>query len=206
MPSQTFIVRAHARTIYTKPLTFVCGKCQQMTTRECYPGSPPKYCLKCSPKKKKASATRKPERGMFYATHYLIAANGTKTEICLEKTPQPGWYWVRTALDWFVGESIIQYHHEKGLHSQGKPLTGYSLQPLSVAVVTEVPPTTTSQATSIRPYTVKEVCLRFRCSDKLLKKMRTTPNFAEWSKSRDPEGVAWEWKESKYFPLAEIVN
>ncbi len=201
MPSQTFIVRAHSRTIYTKPLTFVCAKCEQMTTRECYPGNPPKYCLKCSPKRKKGSATQKPERGMFHATHYLIAGSGTKTEICLEKAPQPGWYWVRTALDWFAGESIIQYHKEKGLHSQDKPLSGYSIELLSVEAVPETTPSQASETLSVRPYTVKEVCRRFRCSDKVLKRMRTTPDMTQWSQSRDPEGIAWEWKEGKYFPV-----
>ncbi|NER23287.1 MAG: hypothetical protein F6J86_33645 [Symploca sp. SIO1B1] len=201
MPSQTFIVRAHSRTIYTKPLTFVCGKCQQMTTRECYPGNPPKYCLKCSPKRKKASETQKQERGMFNATHHLVASSGKKTEVCLEQTPQPGWYWVRTALDWFAGESIIQFHQEKGLHSQGTPLSGYSLEVLAVQNVTEAPPSKALPALAVRPYKVKEVCQRFRCSDKVLKRLRTTPEFADWTKSRDPEGIAWEWKEGKYFPL-----
>jgi hypothetical protein len=37
-----------------------------MTTRDCYPGSPPKYCLPCASKKKKKNDTnRKPEKGMF---------------------------------------------------------------------------------------------------------------------------------------------
>ena len=30
-----------------------------------------------------------------------------------------GWSWVRTALDWFSGSSIIQYHYSKGLQSRG---------------------------------------------------------------------------------------
>lgn len=130
MPSQTFIVRAHARTIHTRAVTFVCAKCQQMTTRECYPGTPPKYCLKCAPKKKKTDSQRKPERGMFHATHYLVDSNEKKTEVCLEKSPEAGWFFVRTALDWFSGESIIKYHNKKGLQSQGVPLESYSLEPI----------------------------------------------------------------------------
>ena len=201
MPSQTFIVRAHSRTVHTKPLTFVCAKCQQMTTRECYPGNPPKYCLKCSPKKKKASASHKPEKGMFHPTHLLIASSGKNTEVCLEKSSKPEWFFVRTALDWFAGESIIQYHKEKGLHSHGEPLVGYSLQSLSVEAVTKDAPTTAAapEVDRERSYSGKDISKRFRCSEKSLRKMRTSPDFAEWSKSRDPEGLAWEWREGKYF-------
>ncbi|MGB7440109.1 MAG: hypothetical protein WA919_03505 [Coleofasciculaceae cyanobacterium] len=209
MPTQTFVVRAHTRTIHTKPVTFVCGKCHQMTTRECYPGNPPKYCLGCSPRKKRSSATTKPERGMFHATHYLVASSGKRTEVCLEKSPQSGWYWVRTALDWFAGESIIQYHFEKGLHSHGKPLVGYSLEPLSVETTTEEKgdaPPTESLSPSVREYSVREVRKRFKCGDRLLKKMRTSPDFAEWSQSRDPEGRTWEWKNGKFYPVAEVVS
>lgn len=131
MPSQTFIVRAHARTIYTRPVTFVCAKCGQMTTRDCYPGSPPKYCLPCAPKKKKNDTNRKPEKGMFKPTHNLVASvSGEKTPVYLEATPEPGWFFVRTALDWFSGESIIQYHKKRGLQSRGVELVGYSLEAL----------------------------------------------------------------------------
>jgi hypothetical protein len=130
MPSKTFVVRAHARTIHTRPVSFVCAKCQQLTTRECYPGTPPKYCLTCAPKKKKADPTQPPERGMFQATHYLISGNGKKTEVALEKSKEKGWYFVRTAQDWFSGESIIQFHPKLGIQSKGTALVGYSLEPV----------------------------------------------------------------------------
>jgi len=132
MPSQTFIVRAHARTIYTRPVTFVCAKCGQMTTRDCYPGKLPKYCLSCAPKKnRKTDFNLKQERGMFQPTHYLLAtSNGKLTEVALEPSPENGWFWVRTALDWFSGESIILYHKQQGLKSQGVSLDGYSLEPI----------------------------------------------------------------------------
>ncbi len=131
MPSKTFIVRAHARTIHTHAVTFVCAKCGDMTTRECYPGTPPKYCLPCAPKKKK-KREQHPERGSFHPTHNLIALNTEKTTpVCLEPSREKGWFWVRTALDWFSGESIIQYHANKGLKSRGVALDNYQLVPIS---------------------------------------------------------------------------
>ncbi|HAA26698.1 MAG TPA: hypothetical protein DCE56_02225 [Cyanobacteria bacterium UBA8553] len=101
-----------------------------MTTRDCWPGTTPKYCLGCAPKKKKAETQDKPERGMFHATHYLVDSSWKKTEVCLEKSPESGWFFVRTALDWFSGESIIRFHFRKGFESQGKKLEGYELEPL----------------------------------------------------------------------------
>ncbi|EDX75748.1 hypothetical protein MC7420_6403 [Coleofasciculus chthonoplastes PCC 7420] len=38
---------------------------------------------------------------------------------------------MRTALDWFSGESIIQYHRQKGLYSRDKPLEDYSLEEIA---------------------------------------------------------------------------
>ncbi len=70
----------------------------------------PTYCLSCRPRRKR-SAQELPTKGMFHPTHYLIAANGRKTEVCLEKSSNPGWSWVRTALDWFSGSSIILTFH-----------------------------------------------------------------------------------------------
>ncbi|MGQ4647370.1 hypothetical protein [Lyngbya aestuarii] len=230
MPSQTFIVRAHARTIHTKPVTFICAKCNQMTTRECYPGRAPKYCLSCSPRKKKSSETSKPEKGMFKATHYLVeGGSGEKTPICLEKSPEPGWHWVRTALDWFSGESIIQYHQQKGLQSRGIELSGYSLETFSDAGVetSEVTPVNKKKSqkvpqksvaaveasevaipvlevTSTRSYTVKEVCHRFKCGDRILKRMRSSPDFGQWSQARDPEGLVWEYRQGKFFPSVAV--
>ena len=131
MPSKTFIVRAHARTIHTRPVTFVCAKCSHMTTRECYPGTPPKYCLSCAPKKRKKHE-RHTERGSFHPTHNLVVlSTGKTTPVCLEPSPEKGWSWVRTALDWFSGESIIQYHPSKGLQSRGVVLENYELVPIA---------------------------------------------------------------------------
>jgi hypothetical protein len=48
--------------------------------------------------------------------------------IWIMKTKIKRWFWVRTALDWFSGESIIQYHKKQGLQSQGVSLVGYSLE------------------------------------------------------------------------------
>ena len=226
MPSKTFIVRAHARTIYTKPITFVCAKCHQATTRECYPGYPPKYCLNCAPKKK-SSDTSKPEKGMFHPTHCLIASSGKTTEVCLEKSSEPGWYWVRTALDWFSGESIIQYHPKLGLQSRGVTLVGYSLETLAGRPVagelsdtltgepkdaltfghsdTETVKTTGSE-TSIQPHGLKQLCKRFRCGEALLKKMRSSPDFGQWSQSRDPQALSWEYRDGKFFPVVQAVS
>lgn len=134
MPSQTIIVRAHTRTIHTRPVTFVCQKCGEMTTRDCYPGTPPKYCIECRPpKKRKADDTRPEETPMFRPTHHLVAlTTDQKTPVALVRSKQKekGWYEVKTALDWFSGESIIMYHEQRGLYSRGVLLTNYNLKPL----------------------------------------------------------------------------
>jgi hypothetical protein len=123
---KTFVVRAHARTVYSRPVTFNCAKCGKLATRDVFPGQPPKYCLGCAPKKKKQQQeTEPPEKGEFTATHWLIDTKGRKTPIALEPTGEGEWYWVRTAMDWFSGESIIQYHPKKGLVSRGEHLEGY---------------------------------------------------------------------------------
>lgn len=134
MPSQTIIVRAHTRTIHTRPVTFVCSKCGEMTTRECYPGKSPKYCITCRPpKKRNPSDTRPEETPMFRPTHILVAlTSGQTTPVALVRSQQKekGWYEVKTALDWFNGESIIMYHEQRGLHSRGVLLINYKLEPL----------------------------------------------------------------------------
>ena len=141
---------------------------------------------------------------MFKPTHHLVApSSGEKTPVCLEKSSEPGWFWVRTALDWFSGESIIQYHQQKGLHSRGAELNGYSLETLEADTVTSDAPTAAIKATEERPYTVKEICKRLKCGDKLLRRMRSSPEFAIWSQSRDPEGLTWEWRKGKFFPSAQ---
>lgn len=131
MPSQTFVVRAHTRTVYTKPVTFTCAKCKQVTTRDCYPGNPPKYCLKCRPRKKRSPHdTRPPERGDFEPTHNLVDPSGKVTPVALEPTSEKGWFFVRTALDWFAGESLLRYHKQKGLQNRGEPMPGFVLESL----------------------------------------------------------------------------
>ena len=208
MPSQTFLVRAHARTIYTHPVTFVCAECNTTTTREIYPGKIPKYCLSCRPRRKRAQNNR-PSKGMFHPTHYLIAANGRKTEVCLEKTSNPGWFWVRTALDWFSGSSIIQYHREKGIISHETPLEGYVLTPLPEDLQTQPAAlkTKTKKKASVqgvklenRAYSGREMMKRFKCGDRLLRIQRGQPDFSEWSQQRDPEGIAWQYQGGQFIP------
>jgi hypothetical protein len=129
MPSKTFVVRAHTRTVHTKPITFTCSKCNQVTARDVYPGNPPKYCLKCSPRKKRSEGdTRPPELGGFEPTHNLVDSMGKVTLVALEATAEKGWFFVRTALDWFAGESIIKYRRKKGLTNRGEPMSGFMLE------------------------------------------------------------------------------
>jgi len=102
-----------------------------VTTRDVYPGNPPKYCLKCSPPKKRSeSDTRPPERANFEPTHNLVDSTGKVTLVALEAAPEKGWFFVRTALDWFAGESIIKYHTKKGLTNRGEPMGGFVLESL----------------------------------------------------------------------------
>jgi|GEM_PF-2841218 len=224
MPSQSYIVRSHIRTIYTRPITFICAKCEQLVTRECYPGKRPIYCLKCSPPKKSNSDKTIRERGAFNPTHYLVNPKGEKkTEVCLEKCPQPGWFWVRSPLDWFSGESIIRYHKEKGLYSHQEQLSGFSLEALSPeetnspklpkskeesdeadVVMTAKEAIAATLYVASRPYSGREICQRFHCGDRLLTNMRSSPDFTEWSKTRDPQGIPWEYIDGQYFPLSPI--
>ena len=220
MPSQTFIVRAHARTIYTRPVTFICAQCHTPTTRECYPGKTPLYCLQCRPRKKKSANTLS-EKGMFIPTHYLIAPNGRKTEVCLERTSNPGWYWVRTALDWFSGSSIIQYHQDKGMISHDTPLTGYSLADLpeelkskSQASASKAKLKTEGNKQKIgiaqelikienQSYSGRQLMKRLKCGDRLLRIKRSQPDFPEWSQQRDPEGIAWKYEQNQFLPVED---
>ena len=211
MPSQTFLVRAHARTIHTHPVTFVCAECHTTTTREIYPGKMPTYCLSCRPRRKQFAQER-PTKGMFHPTHYLIAANGRKTEVCLEKSSNPGWSWVRTALDWFSGSSIIQYHPEKGLISHETPLEGYTLTPLPEELQVQTPASkakskvkkqadTPTEPLEDRPYSGRQMMKRLKCGDRLLRIKRSQPDFKEWSQERDPDGVAWKYTKGQFVPL-----
>ena len=74
--------------------------------------------------------------------------------------------------------------------------------------IEDTTPTTNglSQGFLVKPYSVKQICDRFRCGDRLLKRMRTEPNFSQWSRSRDPEGITWEYRQGKYFPLVDPLN
>ena len=211
MPSQTFLVRAHARTIHTHPVTFVCAECHTTTTREIYPGKMPTYCLSCRPRRKQ-SAQERSTKGMFHPTHYLIAANGRKTEVCLEKSSNPGWFWVRTALDWFSGSSIIQYHPEKGIISHETPLEGYTLTPLPEELQVQTPASkakskvkkkadTQTEPVEDRPYSGRQMMKRLKCGDRLLRIKRSQPDFKEWSQQRDPDGVAWKYQDGQFVSL-----
>jgi hypothetical protein len=147
---------------------------------------------------------------MFQATHYLITPNGKTTEVCLEKSPDIGWSWVRTALDWFSGESIIQYHQRQGLQSQGVPLVGFSLEPISEdnlkkeKIKNEKNPVKLPNmpvAIAGKPYSLRDICKRLKCGDRLVFKMRSSPEFTQWTQSRDPDGLIWEYREGKYWCL-----
>ncbi len=201
MPSQTFIVRAHARTIHTRPITFVCAKCDQMTTRECYPGKAPKYCLECAPARKKDNNKPVVLRGSFHPTHYLVSAKGKKTEICLEKANESGWYWVRTALDWFSGDSIIRYHQHHGIYSYNQPLEGYSLESIPEELIEKDRnnPENTLETITEQGYSMAALCRRFNCGYRLMSNMRSRPDFPQWSQSRDPDGYAWEYRDERFF-------
>ncbi|HBL61838.1 MAG TPA: hypothetical protein DDZ80_26520 [Cyanobacteria bacterium UBA8803] len=143
---------------------------------------------------------------MFHATHYLIANSGQKTEVCLEKSPEPGWYWVRSALDWFSGESIIQYHDQQGLQSRGVPLVGYSLETLPTGAIAPPPPPPAAVVIPTQSYSLRQMCKRFKCSDRLLRKMRESKEFTQWSKSRDPQGLTWEYRQEKYFLVDSVTD
>ena len=68
---------------------------------------------------------------MFCPTHNLVAlTTGQVTPVALVRSQQKekGWYEVKTALDWFSGESIILYHQEQGLSSRGVLLVNYRLE------------------------------------------------------------------------------
>ena len=41
---------------------------------------------------------------------------------------------------------------------------------------------------------------RFHCGDRLLRIRRAQPDFSEWSKQRDPEGIAWKYIEGEFVP------
>jgi hypothetical protein len=63
-------------------------------------------------------------------THNLVDSTGKVTPVALEAAPLKEWFFVRTALDWFAGKSIIKYHRKKGLTNRGEPMSGFVLESL----------------------------------------------------------------------------
>ncbi len=42
---------------------------------------------------------------------------------------------------------------------------------------------------------------RLKCGDRLLRIKRSQPDFTEWSQQRDPNNIAWQYKDGEFFPL-----
>ena len=121
---------------------------------------------------------------------------------------------MRTALDWFSGSSIIQYHPEKGLISHETPLEGYTLTPLPEDL--QVKPSASKAKSKVkkkadtptapvedRPYSGRQMMKRLKCGDRLLRIKRSQPDFTEWSQERDPDGVAWKYTKGQFVPLKD---
>ena len=163
---------------------------------------------------------------MFKPTHYLIASNERKTEVCLEKITKLGWYEVRTALDWFSSSSIIQYHKDKGLVSYALPLEGYDLVPW-VTDLTSQPEKSQSKAkktktgrekqtkTSVvkdfisvenRAYSGRQLMKQFKCGDRLFRIKRSQSDLTAWSKQRAPGGIAWKYQDDTLFLSTKIIK
>ena len=130
----------------------------------------------------------------------------------MEKSSNPGWSWVRTALDWFSGSSIIQYHPEKGIISHETPLEGYTLTPLPEELQPQVAPSKAKSKVKKkaeegaaplenRPYSGRQMMKRLKCGDRLLRIKRSQPDFKEWSQQRDPDGVAWQYQDGQFVPF-----
>ena len=99
------------------------------------------------------------------------------------------------------------------------PLQGYSLIPLS-AKLPSLPQTNKSnskskgkkvkQATTVvaqdftpvenRAYSGRKLMKRFQCGECLLRIKRSQPDFADWSKQRDPEGIIWRYQDDCFLP------
>ncbi len=110
------------------------------------------------------------------------------------------------------GSSIIQYHPEKGIISHETPLEGYTLTPLpeelqvtssaskaKSKVKKKADPPTAPVAD--RPYSGRQMMKRLKCGDRLLRIKRSQPDFTEWSQERDPDGVAWQYKDGQFVSL-----
>ena len=41
---------------------------------------------------------------------------------------------------------------------------------------------------------------RLKCGDRLLRIKRSQPDFTQWSQQRDPDGVAWQYKNGQFVP------
>ncbi|MGK7935321.1 MAG: hypothetical protein AB4206_05890, partial [Xenococcaceae cyanobacterium] len=61
---------------------------------------------------------------------------------------------------------------------------------------------TSAQAVSLenRAYSGRQLMKRLKCGDRLLRIQRSQPDFAEWSRQRDPEGVAWQYQGGQFVP------
>lgn len=41
---------------------------------------------------------------------------------------------------------------------------------------------------------------RLKCGDRLLRIRRSQADFSEWSKGRDPDGIAWRYQDGEFVP------
>ena len=55
--------------------------------------------------------------------------------------------------------------------------------------------------TEVQSLSGRQMMKRLKCGDRLLRIKRSQPDFIEWSQERDPDNVAWQYKEGKFFPL-----
>ena len=52
----------------------------------------------------------------------------------------------------------------------------------------------------VQPLSGRQMMKRLKCGDRLLRIKRSQPDFSEWSKQRDPEGVAWKYQDGQFVP------
>ncbi len=52
-----------------------------------------------------------------------------------------------------------------------------------------------------KPLSGRQMMTRLKCGDRLLRIKRSQPEFTEWSQERDPDNIAWEYKDGEFFPL-----
>ncbi len=105
-----------------------------------------------------------------------------------------------------------QNHPEKGIISHETSLSGYTLTPLPEEL--QVQPSASKAKSKVknkaddgvaplenRSYSGRQMMKRLKCGDRLLRIKRSQPDFAEWSQERDPDGVAWQYKDGQFVPL-----